>query len=246
MENRLTWLGHSTVLVDLDGTRVLTDPVLRRRVAHLIRTEHVPDRALAGIDFSVVSHAHWDHLDVPSLKRIGRDVPVVLPRGAGRLLASRGFRHVVEVVEGSELELGGLKLRATHAEHDAGRGPLGAKAPALGYVLEGSRSVYFAGDTDLFDGMTDLATDLDVAVLPIAGWGPRLPPGHLDAERAAQAVSLLRPRLAVPVHWGTYRPIYERRQSDHLAAAARFADRARELSPGVDVRVLRVGESCAI
>jgi L-ascorbate metabolism protein UlaG (beta-lactamase superfamily) len=244
--NRLTWLGHSTVLIELDGTRVLTDPVLRRRVMHLVRTTKVPDDALDAIDLVVVSHAHWDHLDLPSLRRVGRRVTVVVPKGVRRLLASRGFRNVVEVVDGSDLEVAGVRLRATYAEHDAGRGPLGFKSPALGYVLEGSRSIYFAGDTDLFDGMSGLASDLDLALVPIAGWGPRLPAGHLDPERAAEAVRRLRPRRAIPVHWGTYRPIYRRGGPEGAEAAARFAARVRELAPDVDVQVLQLGESCEV
>jgi L-ascorbate metabolism protein UlaG (beta-lactamase superfamily) len=246
MANRLTWLGHSTVLIDLDGTRVLTDPVLRRRVAHLIRARPVAARAFEAVDVVAVSHAHWDHLHIRSLEQVGREVPVVVPQGAGKLLSRRGFVNVVEVVEGSELELGSITLRATHAEHDAGRGPFGVDAPALGYVLAGSQSVYFAGDTDLFDGMSGLVDGLDVALMPIAGWGPRLPPGHLDPESAAEAVRLLRPRRAIPVHWGTYRPLHRRVATSSEAAAARFAARVHELAPGVDVQVLRIGESCGI
>jgi L-ascorbate metabolism protein UlaG (beta-lactamase superfamily) len=246
MGSHLTWLGHSTVLVDLDGTRVLTDPVLRRRVAHLVRAKRVPDSAFAHVELVVVSHAHWDHLDVLSLRRVGRDVPVVIPQGAGRLLVRRGLANVIEVAEGSELEVGTISVRATHAEHDARRGPFGVRSPALGYVLEGSRSVYFAGDTDLFEGMRSLAEGLDVALLPIAGWGPRLPRGHLDPERAAEAVWMLEPRMAIPVHWGTFSPIFGRGQSDPAGPAVRFAARARELAPDVEVRVLEVGESCDI
>ena len=83
---RITWLGHSTVLVELDGTRLLTDPVLRDRVAHLRRTKPADAGMLYALDGVLVSHLHYDHLDYPSLERLGRSVPVVVPRGAGRLL----------------------------------------------------------------------------------------------------------------------------------------------------------------
>ena len=84
---RITWLGHSTVLVELDGTRVLTDPVLRDRVAHLRRTKPADAGMLYALDGVLVSHLHYDHLDSPSLERLGRSVPVVVPRGAGRCSA---------------------------------------------------------------------------------------------------------------------------------------------------------------
>src|SRR6185312_7857481 len=78
---------------------------------------------------------------------------------------------------------------------------------SLGYLVRGTRTVYFAGDTDLFPGMADVAGELDLALLPVAGWGPKVGPGHLDPERAAEALTLLRPRVCVPIHWGTYSPL---------------------------------------
>ena len=242
MAERLTWLGHSTVLLELDDVRLLTDPVLRRRVGHLLRPNEVPASAVDGIDAALVSHVHWDHFDLPSLERLGHALPVIVPRGAGRLLERRGFTEVREVDEGAELTFGDVRVRATHAEHDASR--LRLKAPALGYLFEGARRVYFAGDTGLFDGMAGFADGLDVALLPVAGWGPRLPVGHLDPEGAADALTLLRPRLAVPIHWGTYRPVH--RRLTFADAADRFAARAAEVAPDVEVRILRVGESFAL
>ena len=119
-----------------------------------------------------------------------------------------------------------------------------ARAAAIGFLVSATGRVYFAGDTDLFDEMSGLAQDLDVAILPVAGWGPRLPPGHLDPRRAAQALALLRPRVAVPVHWGTYRRIGLTRDPSVLREPAEsFAKLAAELAPDVDVRVLEPGES---
>jgi L-ascorbate metabolism protein UlaG (beta-lactamase superfamily) len=237
---RLTWLGHSTVLIELDGMTVLTDPVLRRRVAHLLRPRSFVPPRLPQLDLVLVSHVHFDHLDLRSLADLGRRVPLVVPRGAGKLLVGRGFTDVTEVVEGSEVTLDGFRVHVTHAEHDAHRGPFGVKAPPVGYVVRGSRNVYFAGDTDLFAGMASLGTDLDVALLPVAGWGPRLPPGHLDAAGAAEAVRRLRPRLAVPIHWGTYKPFYARAHAAQAPGEA-FAEHVHALTLNVEVRVLQPG-----
>jgi L-ascorbate metabolism protein UlaG (beta-lactamase superfamily) len=239
---RITWLGHSTVLLELDGLRLLTDPLLRARLAHLRRVVALPDDdVFANVDAALVSHIHYDHLDWMSLRRLGSAL-VVVPAGAGGLLRGRGFARVVEVDIGDELPFGPLTIRATYAEHDGARGPFGTNAPPVGYVVAGDATVYFAGDTDLFDAMNDLAPDLDVALLPIAGWGPRLPAGHLDPRRAAEALVRLRPRLAVPIHWGTYRRIDLTRDPDVLQAPAEsFSRFARELAPEVEVRVLPVG-----
>jgi L-ascorbate metabolism protein UlaG (beta-lactamase superfamily) len=240
---RITWLGHSTVLVELDGTRLLTDPVLRDRVAHLRRTGPADAGMLFTLDGVLVSHLHYDHLDYPSLERLGRSVPVVVPRGAGRLLRRRRFEQVVEVEPGEEVRLGDLVVRATHADHEGGRGFLGTEVAALGYLIRGSHQIYFAGDTDLFEEMATLAPDLDVALVPIWGWGPSLGPGHLDPRRAAEALRLLRPLLAVPIHWGTYAPLgFGRLQTALLTdPVTEFRRHAAELAPEVEVHVLGLG-----
>lgn len=237
---RVVWLGHATVLVDLDGTRLLTDPVLRPRVAHLRRAWPADSRVLRGVDAVLVSHVHFDHLDLPSLERLGRSLPVVVPRGAGGLLRKRRFEQVIEVEAGEQLTIGAVTVAATEAAHDADRGPLGTKAPSLGYVIRGSRSVYFAGDTDLFPGMAGIGSGLDLALVPIAGWGSTVGPGHLDPRRAAEALRLLQPQACVPIHWGTYHPLTwnaARRVAMELPAEE-FRRFASELAPSVRVEVL--------
>ena len=242
----LTWIGHGTVLLDLDGVRLLTDPVLRNRVWHLRRQVPRADATkYADVDAVLVSHLHFDHLDLPSLKRLGRGVPLVVPRGGGGLLVRRGFRRVVEVEAGEEVRIGALTIHATHAEHNGSRLPFRAKTPALGYVVGGSCRIYFAGDTDLFEGLVEIGRDLDVAILPIWGWGPSAGPGHLDPRRAAEALRLLRPLLAVPIHWGTYAPLgLGRVQTTLLSDPVKaFRREAAGIAPEVEVRVLGQGET---
>jgi L-ascorbate metabolism protein UlaG (beta-lactamase superfamily) len=240
--NGLTWLGHSTVVIEVDGTRLVTDPVLRSRVWHL-RREAVDPGLLGTVEGILISHVHFDHLDHASLSDFDPSLSVVVPRGAGRLLRRWGFVRVREVDAGDELEVGGLALRVTQAEHESSRWPLTPRSASLGYVADGSTSVYFAGDTDLFAGMAELGP-VDVAVLPVSGWGSRLPAGHLDAARAAQALRLLRPRIAVPVHWGTFRTPFGERPDDR--PAREFVRAAAEAAPDVDVRILRIGETLAL
>lgn len=227
------------MLIELDGVRLVTDPVLRSRVTHLRRIAP-PAVEVRPVDAILISHLHWDHLDRPSLRRFERSVPVIVPRGAARLF--RRFERVVEVEPGDRVPVGQVEVIATFAEHDGRRGPFG-EGPPLGFVVAGSRRVYYAGDTDLFEGMSELGSDgLDLALIPVAGWGAKLGPGHLDAARAAEAARLLHPWIAVPVHWGTFRPFTEH-PNPSFHPAEDFRRLTADLAPEVDVRILTPGES---
>jgi L-ascorbate metabolism protein UlaG (beta-lactamase superfamily) len=189
--------------------RILTDPVLSDRIGLLRRVASSLDPDLhARIDVVLLSHLHLDHFDAPSLRLLGPDVRVVVPIGAGPLLHELGFEHVDELGPRERLAIGSVTVTATAAVHGGFRPPFGPRAAAVGYLVEeaGAR-IYFAGDTDVFPGMAELAGDLDVALLPVWGWGPSLGRGHLDPKRAAGAVRLLRPRYAIPIHWGTLWPL---------------------------------------
>lgn len=238
----VAWIGHSTVLLESDGVRILTDPVLRPWLGPLQRVSAAPKPIAGDMDAILVSHVHHDHLDMRSLGLLSSRRTVV-PRGAGRLLEKRGFEDVVELGEGEEVSIGPLVVRGTHAEHRARRFPFSAETPSLGFLIHGSARLYFAGDTDLFGAMRDLAPGLDVALLPVGGWGPRLGPGHLDPRGAAEALRMLEPRVAIPIHWGTYRRFgLSRDQATLREPADEFRRLAAELAPEVEVRVLAPGE----
>jgi L-ascorbate metabolism protein UlaG (beta-lactamase superfamily) len=206
----LHFVGHSTVRVELAGRTVLTDPLLFSSAGLLRRVVPLPDPAAwAGVDVVLISHLHADHLHVPSLRRLGPGPRIVVPRGAGAWLRAKGFARVDELSPGETLKDGELRITAVPAEHSGHRwGPRlthGPQTQSVGHLLEGGGStVYVSGDTDLFPGMARLADrTVDVALLPVWGWGPNLGPGHLDPLRAAEAVELVQPRVVVPVHWGT-------------------------------------------
>jgi L-ascorbate metabolism protein UlaG (beta-lactamase superfamily) len=230
-------------LLELDGARLLTDPVLRDRAGSLVRiAPRVAAAPAERIDAVLLSHLHSDHADLPSLRRLGDSATVLVPRGAGAWLEARKVGGVCEIGRGEEQAVGRVRVTAVSATHDARRRPFGPRAEPLGYVVRGSHSVYFAGDTDLFEAMQEMAGSIDLALLPVSGWGPTLGPGHLDPSRAAEAAALIRPRVAIPIHWGTLalpRPL--RRVADPARPAREFAALTARRAPAVEVRVLAPG-----
>ncbi len=244
--DRVTFVGHSTALIELAGTRLLTDPVMGARLLHIRRQAAPPSANVSeDIDAVLISHLHHDHLDFGSLRRLGKEVPIVVPPGGARVLRRRGFGRVVELGAGESTRVGAVEVVATHAAHDGRRYPLGPAVEAVGYDLRAGRRLYFAGDTDLFDGMASFSGGLDVALLPIGGWGPKVGEGHLDPRSAAVAAAMLRPRIAIPIHWGTLLRIGLGRRRDEIlhAPARRFAAHLAELAPEVRVSVLEPGEA---
>jgi L-ascorbate metabolism protein UlaG (beta-lactamase superfamily) len=243
----LTYVGHATLLAELAGLRLLTDPLLGPGILHVRRRVPPPVIGdLRPLDAILISHAHHDHLDPRSLRLLAGECPVIVPRGCAATARRGGALAVIELDEGDRVPIGEVVVEAVQAAHDGRRHPFSRPIAALGYVLEGPRNVYFAGDTDLFSGMSALAGRVDVAVLPICGWGRRVPPGHLDPVRASVAVARIRPEIAVPIHWGTLRAWGTRGGLDPVAPARAFADAVSRVAPGTGVRILMPGQRLAL
>jgi L-ascorbate metabolism protein UlaG (beta-lactamase superfamily) len=249
VEDRLTFLGHSTVLVDLDDVRVLTDPMFGHMAGAIRRqVSAVPPDAFAGLAAIFISHGHWDHLSMSSLRSIPGRPLVIVPVGLGRIVSKAVTGSVHELRAGEVLTLGTVSLEAVHAEHSSRRSLFTTSDGALGLLISGSTGVYFAGDTDLFPGMTQLAGRVDVALLPVGGWGPRLGGGHLNPARAAEAVVRIRPTVAVPIHWGALFPMGLRRLTGQMfeRPAEEFREAVAARAADVDVRILQPGLSMTL
>ncbi|HEX5593905.1 MAG TPA: MBL fold metallo-hydrolase [Solirubrobacterales bacterium] len=245
----ITYVGHGTVLVEIEDTRLLTDPVLRNRIGPLVRHGSAPAAAVAeNLDAVLISHLHRDHADLGSLRRLAAGTPMLVPQGSRGFFEHHGFHSVAELAPGESTQVGALEVAAVEAHHDGGGRRFAKHSRAIGFLVRGRRRVYFAGDTDLFDGMADLDSQLDLALLPIWGWGPSIGAGHLDPHGAARAAALLKPRMAVPIHWGTLYPFGLRRLRGRplREPAAEFAARMHELAPQVETRVLAPGASTSL
>jgi len=253
---RLTWLGHSSVLIEADGARVLADPVLRRRIGALRRVAAMPDLDGLGltptdeVDAVVISHLHHDHCDLPTLRRL-RYRHLLVPPGSADFFAEHGLPGAVELPPGGSLDIGpGVSVTAVPADHLGRREPWGPTAMAVGHLVETpTASAWLAGDTGLYEGMSGLAElgrrgVVDVAAVPVWGWGPNLGPGHMDPEQAAEAVGRIGIATVFPVHWGTLHPAYLRRIMTHqlTSPGPRFAAAVEAADLGTKAHLLGVGD----
>ncbi len=251
---KINYIGHATVLVDIGRIRVLTDPILRDRVFFLQRHGQNPAPDLLtgrGPNVVLISHMHHDHADLPSLRQLPSTTLVVAPRGSGRYLKRWAGVEVHEVQEGDHVQVADVEITALPANHTTGHSGLRPEG-SLGYVLRNRLSVYFAGDTDLFDGMHEIGEefDLDLALMPVWGYSYHVGPGHLNPLTAAQALRRLQPRIAIPIHWGALRlpgpqALWEAVEHIQLPPHS-FAAHAKSLAPQTEVRVLQPGEWTSI
>jgi L-ascorbate metabolism protein UlaG (beta-lactamase superfamily) len=235
------------VLIELDGVRILTDPVLGDRLGPLLRAGPTPDPATIGaVDGIVVSHAHPDHFHRASLRAIRGEPLVVVPRGMGARATRAGLR-VREVTVNDSVDIGSVRVTAVPARH--ARWPLHPESRPLGYLIEGSTGIYFAGDTALHHGMARLAGRVDVALLPVGRWGPPRGPARLSPETAVEAAKRVGARTVIPIHWGTlYLPGFGagRWGWGSFNAGDAFATEAARRAPEIDVHVLRPGQTTDI
>ncbi len=203
----VTWWGHAGVTVGVGGVRVLTDPLLVDRLAHLRRQAPSVPAAARRADVVLVSHLHADHLHVGSLRQVDPRATLVVPRGAAPLVSSLPH-EVVEVEAGQHVAVGGVEVQVLPATHDDRRHPASSlRATAVGFRFSvAGRSVWFPGDTGPRDDHADVAP-VDLGLVPVGGWGPSLGDGHLTPEQAADATRAVGCRWALPVHHGTLWPM---------------------------------------
>jgi L-ascorbate metabolism protein UlaG (beta-lactamase superfamily) len=246
---RITWIGHATYLVQLEGRSLLVDPVLSDKVAGLIPRNvppGVPLEKLPHIDAALVSHSHYDHLDLPTLKRLG--VPVYAGFGLRRLLRKEGL-FCTELGWWQAARLGDVELTFVPAQHWSRRG-LGDTNRTLwgGFVIRGgSATVYHAGDTAWFAGFAEIGRRfrIDAALLPIGAYDPPwfMSPQHMNPEEALRAFQALGARTFFAMHWGTFKLADE--PLDEPPRRLEEERRRLALDPA-RVRVLAVGETADV
>jgi L-ascorbate metabolism protein UlaG (beta-lactamase superfamily) len=241
----VTYLGHASILLEVEGAALLTDPVFSDRIARFFTKRAVPSqfrpeglREVAGV---LISHAHHDHLDYRSLARVGPAPPILVPWGVATPIRWRGFRDVRVTRPGEEQSLGPWRVTTVPSRHFGGRLPLVYTSGHQGYVVSGPNCVYFAGDTGLDLPMfreIGRRFSIDLAILPIAGavfpWFRR---NHMNSSDALTALEALGARRMLPMHFETFPVSFEAARSPRellIAEASRrgLSERVTILAEG--------------
>ncbi|MFZ1864347.1 MAG: MBL fold metallo-hydrolase [Polyangiales bacterium] len=214
-KDALTWIGHASFLIQLGGKSALIDPVMSERLTAVLRRNVAPGLdwpALPKIDVVLVTHNHRDHMDAPTLKRLGRDPVYVVPRGLGGWFDRAGFPRIIEMDWWQEEEIEGLHVTFVPSQHWSRRGLTDMNESWWGgYVIErGGLRVYHSGDTAWFDGFSliaDRCGEIQAAMLPIGAYAPRwfMRTQHMDPEDAIRAFDALGADKFVAMHWGTFK-----------------------------------------
>jgi L-ascorbate metabolism protein UlaG (beta-lactamase superfamily) len=250
---RVRWIGHATVVLDVGGARILTDPLLRTHAYLLRRRGAPPERAhWADPDAVLVSHLHHDHAELGSLRQVPA-APVLTAPANARWLRAHGVDAVgLADVDWWTVPGSDVRIRAVPAVH--GHRPMPHRPNAVsGFVVAapGWRA-WFAGDTEPYAAMADLPAmaggPIDLALVPVGGWGPRLSRGHMDPSQAARACAVAGARMAVPVHWGTlHAPISRSLPRGWMdEAGPAFAAAAAREVPECAVHVLTPGSALTL
>jgi len=225
----LTWIGHSTFLIQIGGVNVLTDPMWSDRASPVtfagprrFMPPALPLASLPPVDIVLQSHDHYDHLDLPTVRRLAArcpDAEWLVPLGLADWISRRGVRRVRELDWWDEASIAGLRVGAVPAQHFSGRGPRRNRSLWCGWTVavpDGGPAAYFVGDTGLFPEFGAIAErrgPFDTALIPIGAYDPRwfMRPAHLDPEEAVGVCHELaaaqphRPLLMTAMHWGTFK-----------------------------------------
>ncbi len=250
----VTWIGHSTLLLQIDGLNILTDPVWseraspvswagpRRMVEPGLKWENLPD-----IDVVIISHDHYDHLDEETIKKIGDDAFFLVPLGVGKFFEKLGITNMQEFDWWNSITFNGVEFVCTPTQHFSGRTLFDRNSTLwCSWVIVGEQErIYFAGDSGYFPGFKEIGErygPFDLAAIPIGAYKPRwfMEPMHVDPRQAVDIYTDVKARYFVPIHWGTF-----------ILSDEGVNDPPRELLHEVEIRkldadlfkILRHGES---
>ena len=213
-------LGHSTFLINLKGIRILTDPFLSPHILGVKRQKPaLKPKLVPKPDFIVISHAHYDHLDLKTLKELDKNTPLILPEKTKPVIKSLSFKNVFEIPYYKTLKIKNIEITALPVQHNKGRSLLYPNTQTNSYIIKiADKTLYFGGDTGYFDKFKEYrkSFNIDYAFLPIGGFEPRLllQKIHMNPEEAVEAFKDLNAKYLIPIHFDTFHTIPKNLQKE--------------------------------
>lgn len=251
--NRIIPIGHSTVLTQLDGLNIITDPIFSNRILWFSKRyvePGIPFEKLPKIDAIVISHEHYDHFDKTTLKKFDKNISIIVSMGLKNKVADLGFQDIREIGWWEYTKIKSTKITAVPVKHFLSH--------ASSYVIKGSKTVYFAGDTGLngYFGEIGRKFNIDVALLPMGAYRPYLSfipafsssmrKTHMSPEDIPVAQNQLKARVVVPIHWGVFKitaePIEEPRQKMEEIIKQQNLDSETSGEQSRTIKILAPGE----
>ncbi|CAH1057891.1 MBL fold metallo-hydrolase [Paenibacillus pseudetheri] len=221
LESTITWIGHSTFFLQYEGMNIITDPIWARRLGFEKRLGQpgIPLSEVPPIDLILISHSHYDHLHIASIRKLYRaGTTLVVPVGLKRKMLRKGFHNCVEMEWWQSIKLGKIKLSFVPTQHWTRRTPWDTNTSHWGgYILEpadsgnqkSSPNLYFAGDSGYFPGFKVIGSryKIDIALMPIGAYEPEwfMTSQHVNPEEAIQAFLDVGAETMIPMHYGTFR-----------------------------------------
>ncbi len=243
-EIRAGWIGHSSIFLNFGGTFVLADPVFSKRIkiARRVVASPVEPSEIKSLDFILITHAHYDHLDIPSLEKLPREATLIIPQGCRVLVEDLGFSRVIELKWEESFSAGGLTIQAFRPTHWGRRTPWDEDRGYNSYILnKNGKSILLAGDTGYSKVFEEKGRGRDIVLsfFPITAYKPEwFRRNHANPEEALKMFLETGARYMIPIHWGTFilshEPLGE--------PVARLKDEAKRLGIEDRVIVLRHGE----